>query len=93
MWFTGHSLSTIHVEGLPPVTIGPGERAFGPMGVRHYFRNTGEGPGRMLAIITPGGGERYFRELEQARANPGPNLLEREEDIDRRYGMIINRRV
>ena len=80
-------------DGSEPVDLGAGEHAFGPRKVGHYFRNIGDTPGRLLLMFTPGGCERYFADLAAARANPGDDLLEREEAIDRKYCIYINRRV
>jgi mannose-6-phosphate isomerase-like protein (cupin superfamily) len=39
---------------------GAGETVFLPRGVPHTFRNVGEGPGRKLVVVTPGGFEGLF---------------------------------
>lgn len=44
---------------------GPGQSVFLPRGVPHTFRVRGPGPGRNLAILTPGGFETFF--VEAAR--------------------------
>ena len=80
------------VAGKDPVEVKVGEHAFGPRGIEHYFRNMGETPGRLMLIFSPGGCEGYFVELAEVRATEGDNLLEKEEAIDKKYGMLINRR-
>jgi len=37
--------------------------AFVPMGQEHSFRVCDEAPARMLALLTPGGFEKFFREM------------------------------
>ncbi|TNC71636.1 cupin domain-containing protein [Rubellimicrobium roseum] len=44
-------------------TLGAGESVFVPRGVEHAFRVLGEGPARILAVLTPGGFEGYFQGL------------------------------
>jgi mannose-6-phosphate isomerase-like protein (cupin superfamily) len=51
-----------------------GGMAFGPRGTPHAFQNIGETPGRLLAITTPSGLERFFEEF--AALLPGPASLE-----------------
>lgn len=45
------------------VEAGPGELVRKPRGQEHTFWNAGDEPLRFLELITPGGFERYFREL------------------------------
>ncbi|MBR0674126.1 cupin domain-containing protein [Roseomonas soli] len=40
--------------------VGPGETALLPRGVPHTYRNIGDGPGRKLVVVTPGGFEAMF---------------------------------
>ncbi len=44
------------------MAVAPGGSVFLPRGVPHTFRVTGTKPGRNLAILTPGGFERFFIE-------------------------------
>ena len=83
---------TVWVNGRPK-KIGIGEHAFGPRNIQHYFRNTGEIPGTLLLVFSPGGYEKYFLELAEVRAQNPPDLLEQVEAIDKKYGTIINRRL
>ena len=43
-------------------------------------------------MFIPGGFEQYFIDLGKVRAEGGPDLLQQEEAIDEKYGIIINRR-
>jgi mannose-6-phosphate isomerase-like protein (cupin superfamily) len=49
------------VLGDEVVHAGPGDFAFVPHGTPHRFANAGTGPGRILAALTPGGLEEFFR--------------------------------
>ncbi|MEA2156148.1 MAG: hypothetical protein QOE11_2288 [Solirubrobacteraceae bacterium] len=42
------------------IAAGPGSYVFIPRGLPHSFINEDDTPGRLLTIITPGGGERFF---------------------------------
>jgi mannose-6-phosphate isomerase-like protein (cupin superfamily) len=53
-------------------TVSVGACAILPRGIPHGFRNVGSTPGRLLAVITPGGLEEYF--LAVANCPPPPNL-------------------
>lgn len=75
-----------------PVDAHAGTHVFGPRGIFHRFQNIGDSAGELLIIFTPAGCENYFKELAAERERGGHNLLEREEVIDRRYGITINRR-
>jgi mannose-6-phosphate isomerase-like protein (cupin superfamily) len=50
----------------------PGTYVQLPRGVPHWFANVGETPGRLLNIMSPGGGERFF--VEGGRPAEGPGL-------------------
>lgn len=77
----------------PPVDIGPGGHVFGPRNIPHRFRCISRTkPGKMLLILTPGGFEGYFREMAAVRQAGGADLLDREEAIDAKYGLIMDRR-
>jgi uncharacterized cupin superfamily protein len=54
-----------------------GSSVFVPRGVPHTFQNIGNSPGRLLAIVTPAGTERFFRALGQLCQNgpPAPTVL------------------
>ncbi|MBA3349069.1 MAG: cupin domain-containing protein [Actinobacteria bacterium] len=71
------------------VEAGPGELVFKPRGQQHAFWNAGDGPARLLEIISPAGFENYFRELAPLLAAP-----ERDEaaigEVVRRYELDID---
>jgi mannose-6-phosphate isomerase-like protein (cupin superfamily) len=48
--------------------LGPGEAVFCPRGVPHSQRRVEPGVGRELVVFTPGGFERFFRQLAEAHA-------------------------
>ena len=50
----------------------PGSYVFLPRGVPHTFVNEGDTPARMLTLISPGGGERFF--VDAGRAPEGEGL-------------------
>jgi cupin domain len=54
------------------IEAGPGSFVFLPRDVPHTFRVEEEEPARMLTLLTPGGGERFF--LEGGRPPEGPGL-------------------
>lgn len=53
------------------VVLGPGGYITKPRGQMHAMWNAGNGPGRIVEIITPGGFESYFRELSELLAAHG----------------------
>ena len=62
---------------------GPGELVFKPRGVPHAFWNAGDGPARLLEIISPAGFEHYFRELAP--------LLAAEDRDEAAIGAVVER--
>ncbi len=47
----------------------PGDSALGPRRVPHVWSFVGDGPGRILSVVTPAGQiEAFFREISKARA-------------------------
>jgi mannose-6-phosphate isomerase-like protein (cupin superfamily) len=48
--------------------VGPGGYAALPRGVMHGFQNVGDVDGRLSVVMTPGGFEAFFLEVEQAQA-------------------------
>lgn len=58
-------------------TLGPGSYAMAPRGVPHTYRNSGDGPARVLFTYMPGN---HWQMLEEA-AKHGP--VEDESDIER----------
>ena len=57
-----------------------GTLVFKPRDQWHTFWNAGDGPCRILEIISPGGFERLFEEAAEPRETTGPSL-------DARYGI------
>jgi quercetin dioxygenase-like cupin family protein len=57
-----------------------GTLVFKPRDQWHAFWNAGDGPCRILEIISPGGFERLFEEAAEPRETAGPSL-------DARYGI------
>ena len=71
--------------------LGPGGYAFVPRGTVHALTNVGEGVGRLLLLVSPGGiCEKYFDEMGGARGVPqplaGPADVERAAAIAAKYG-------
>ncbi len=60
-----------------------GDLAFKPRDQWHTFWNAGDGPCRILEIISPGGFEHFFRELAEA-GEPTPELMA---ELSERYGI------
>jgi len=78
------------------VVLGPGGYITKPRGQMHAMWNAGGEPGRIVEVITPGGGfENYFRELSELLASDaaanldGASLHESPEFIDLadKYGL------
>lgn len=78
------------------VVLGPGGYITKPRGQMHAMWNAGTEPGRIIEVITPGGGfENYFRELGEllmsgaATATPGAPLHDSAEftELANRYGL------
>jgi mannose-6-phosphate isomerase-like protein (cupin superfamily) len=60
-----------HYDG-QDVLAGPGSFVFLPRGVPHTFRVEGDEDARLLTLISPGGGERFF--VAAGRTPDGPGL-------------------
>ncbi len=74
------------------VVVGhPGDTIFKPRNVRHAFWNAGDGPARILEIITPAGFENYFAEISEVFANPAPLDVAALASIAARYGLAMER--
>jgi len=50
---------------------GPGAFVYTPRGVPHTFRLEGNAPAKLLVLLTPGGGEGFFRDAGRPVAGPG----------------------
>jgi quercetin dioxygenase-like cupin family protein len=78
---------------LVPLTAG--EYAFVPRGTVHRFRCTGDRPGRISVLFTPGGIEGFFREAGRAAIHDGPpppvdaDEVARTDIAGRRYGLEV----
>jgi mannose-6-phosphate isomerase-like protein (cupin superfamily) len=59
------------------VEVDAGDLLWKPRNAWHTFWNAGDAPVRILEVITPGGLERLFRELDGLDAFPEPDELER----------------
>jgi quercetin dioxygenase-like cupin family protein len=78
------------------VVLGPGGYITKPRGQMHAMWNAGAEPGRIIEVITPGGGfENYFRELSEllesdvASKDAGTPLHQSSEfaDLAKKYGL------
>lgn len=80
------------LEGEMEITVGgettvlkAGDMAFGPRGIPHAWRITGDKPARVLLSVFPAGLERMFEELGQLPA--GPPDMGKVTEICGRYGI------
>ena len=64
-----------------------GELVFKPRNQWHTFWNAGDGPCRILEIISPGGFEHLFREMAD---DPEAMTGETAAALDARYGMEVD---
>ena len=71
------------------VEAGVGDLVFKPRDQWHTFWNAGEGPCRILEIISPGGFEHYFDELAETMARPdfNPGMVP---EIAARYALDVD---
>lgn len=82
---------TIGVEvGGETFEAGPGSVVAKPRGVPHAFWNATDEPARILELIVPGGFERYFVELAQVFAQPGPPDLGALAAVASRYELEVD---
>jgi len=66
--------------------VGEGAVAFLPRDVPHTYQNIGESPGRLLAIITPGGFDGFFREVSSKNLS-APRDMEELTKIAGQFGL------
>jgi quercetin dioxygenase-like cupin family protein len=71
-----------------------GSLAFVPKGTLHTFKNVGTSPSRVVAIISPGGFEKFFLEAGEPAAEgstppEGKPDVERIMEIGQKYGFEI----
>lgn len=52
------------------VKLKTGMSATLPRGVVHAFRNQGTAPAKVLIVVTPGKGARFFDDIDEARPHP-----------------------
>jgi quercetin dioxygenase-like cupin family protein len=65
---------------------GPGDFVLVPPGVPHGFGNSEGGVAKMLLVISPAGvHERYFEELAELLAKPGPPDIQAIGELRKRY--------
>lgn len=75
-------------------TASPGTFVNLPRGTAHTFRNAGEGPARFLALLVPGGLEKFFEEIGEPTTDPssppaGPPDVQKVLATAPRYGVEI----
>jgi mannose-6-phosphate isomerase-like protein (cupin superfamily) len=65
-----HAVEGEHVilVGAEEHRLGPGEGVFAPRGTPHAQRRISPGVGRILLVVSPGGLERFFRQLAAAES-------------------------
>jgi hypothetical protein len=71
-----------------------GAAVYVPKGTLHTFKNVGTAPSRVLAILSPGGFEKFFLEVgepvtEGSSAPEGAPDVGRIVEIGQKYGMEI----
>jgi mannose-6-phosphate isomerase-like protein (cupin superfamily) len=66
------------------IIASPGTFVFAPRKIAHTFRNISAGKGKILAIVTPAGIERFFEELSEG-AKQGPLAPEKLKKISEKY--------
>jgi quercetin dioxygenase-like cupin family protein len=65
----------------------PGTFVFIPRGVAHTWQNSGDAPGRLLAIVTPAGLETFFERFAQAPSDT--SLAETFRRFGAAAGMVV----
>jgi quercetin dioxygenase-like cupin family protein len=83
----------LHVDGRDQ-TLGPGASGYVPGGEAHGFANESDDVCRVIAVMTPGGAEDFFREVGQptddrslpAPVEPTEEMLQSVFAIGERYG-------
>jgi len=72
------------------LTAGPGDFVFGPRNIPHGFKVTGTTPAQMLVLVSPGGFERFTKDLsEPAGTSPSPPDITKLEAVAANYGVEI----
>jgi quercetin dioxygenase-like cupin family protein len=79
------------------VVLGPGGYITKPRGQMHAMWNAGSEPGRIVEVITPGGFERYFRDLSELlvahAGRPAADLHQTPEFVElaEKYGLTYGK--
>ncbi len=68
---------------------GPGDCVFAPRDIPHVWRNVGDGPGRLLVLVTPGGFDRLVLELERIGPPSTPAAIQEMMVLSERYGIEL----
>ncbi len=75
-------------------SVSAGQSVFVPRGTRHFYRNEGTTPARMIAVYTPAGMEGWFREVcapvDDPSRPPPPvteDLIQRMLEAGQRYNV------
>jgi quercetin dioxygenase-like cupin family protein len=72
------------------LTAGPGDFVFGPKNIPHGFKVTGTTPAQLLLLVSPGGFERFTKDLsEPAGMPPSPPDLAKLVAVAATYGVDI----
>ena len=61
-----------------------------PRGIPHAFWNPTDEPARLLELVVPGGFERYFADLHEILAPPGPPDFAALGALAARYGLDLD---
>jgi mannose-6-phosphate isomerase-like protein (cupin superfamily) len=68
-------------------TMTPGSSMMLPRGVPHMFYNPFDEETRIVAVVSPGGLEKYYKELSELP--PGPRDMTKVADIMSRHGLSL----
>jgi quercetin dioxygenase-like cupin family protein len=74
--------------GANEALLAAGQFLLFPKGLPHLYENVGEDWGRLLSVITPGGMEPFYVELDQA-SQKCPISFEQVHEISSRHGIAI----
>jgi quercetin dioxygenase-like cupin family protein len=86
---TGLEGVVTYVIGETVVEVGPGQHAFSPRGVVHYFENRQDVAARFLVTATPAVmGPEYFRAVAEVVAAGGPPDMAKVKEVMGRFGLV-----